>query len=76
MGTMEELNKSESDNSKLPIGIALGVSIGTAVGVSTSNIGLWLPIGVAIGASLGVGLNTAAKQEGSNEESGSNETSM
>lgn len=31
---------------------ALGIAIGTAIGIATHNVGLWLAIGVAIGAAL------------------------
>ena len=30
--------------------LAIGISIGTALGVAFDNIGLWLALGVAIGA--------------------------
>ena len=41
---------------KLPKGafLAIGVGVGTAVGVATDNLGLWLVLGVAIGAALGM----------------------
>jgi len=40
--------------SKLPKGtkLAIGVGVGTAIGVATDNLGLWLALGVAIGAAL------------------------
>ena len=45
--------------SMLPKGaaLAIGVGVGTAVGVATDNLGLWLALGVAIGAALGVAQN-------------------
>jgi 2-keto-3-deoxy-6-phosphogluconate aldolase len=49
--------------SKLSIGIALGVGFGTVVGVITDNIGLWLSVGVAIG----VGVGTSMMQNGSKD---------
>lgn len=53
----------------LPIGMGMGVAIGTSVGVATDNIALWLPIGIAIGSGLGVALmgasNAKAKKDGS-----------
>lgn len=41
---------------KLPKGatLAIGVGVGTAIGVATDNLGLWLALGVAIGAAIGV----------------------
>ena len=38
---------------KLESGIAIGLLFGTALGVLTKNIGLWLGVGIAIGAGLG-----------------------
>ncbi len=32
--------------------LAIGIAIGTAIGVANDNLGLWLPIGIAIGAGL------------------------
>ena len=40
------------------MGLAIGVSIGTAIGVSTNNIGLWLPIGMCIGLALGTAFSS------------------
>jgi len=34
--------------------LAIGVGVGTAIGVATDNLGLWLALGVAIGAAIGV----------------------
>ena len=44
------------------MGIALGISIGTAIGVLTDNIGLWLSLGVAIGC--GISLNGKSTLDG------------
>jgi len=38
---------------KLASGIAIELLFGTAVGVLTKNIGLWLSLGIAIGAGVG-----------------------
>ena len=37
----------------LVLGIAYGVAIGTAIGVGTDNLGLWISLGIAIGAGIG-----------------------
>jgi hypothetical protein len=34
------------------MGLAVGVGLGTALGVALDNIGVWLPIGVAMGLLL------------------------
>ena len=46
--------KKENNNYWLPIGMCLGISIGTAVGAATKNMGLWIPIGLCLGMSLGI----------------------
>ena len=33
--------------------IGIGIMFGTAIGVATDNLGLWIGIGIAIGAGLG-----------------------
>lgn len=38
---------------KLGAAIAIGIGVGTAIGVATDNLGLWISIGVAIGAAVG-----------------------
>ena len=50
----DEIKEDETDNNWLPIGMCLGISIGTTIGAVTNNIGLWLPIGLCLGISLGV----------------------
>lgn len=32
--------------------MAIGIAIGTAIGVATYNIGFWLPLGIVMGAGL------------------------
>lgn len=31
------------------VGLAMGAGFGTAIGIATGNLGVWLPIGVALG---------------------------
>ena len=38
---------------KLASRIAIGLLLGTVVGVLTKNIGLWLSLGIVIGAGVG-----------------------
>ena len=46
-------DKSESKDSELPIGIALGLCIGVALGAVYNNIGIGTALGVCIGAFMG-----------------------
>ena len=54
------MKKTDSAAAFLPIGVAMGVSTGTAIGVATDNLALWLSLGVAIGAGMGSALMGAA----------------
>ncbi|WP_431157682.1 hypothetical protein [Winogradskyella poriferorum] len=49
---------SSKKESKLPLGIA----IGTAVGIATDKIGLWIPMGIAIGVAIGAFLQGITKE--------------
>ena len=53
----------------LPIGMGMGVAIGTSLGVATDNLAVWLPIGIAIGSGFGVAMmaaaNAKARKDGS-----------
>ena len=31
----------------------MGIAIGTAIGVATDNVGIWMCIGIALGAAFG-----------------------
>ena len=46
--------KNGSNSSRLAIVMCIGISIGTAIGVATHNIGLWMPIGLSVGLCLGL----------------------
>lgn len=51
------------------IPLAMGVLLGTLVGVLTDNIGLWLSVGIAIGAGVGTTLMAAKSKKDKEEES-------
>ena len=53
---MEQKRKNGSNSSRLAIVMCIGISIGTAIGVATHNIGLWMPIGLSVGLCLGLAL--------------------
>jgi hypothetical protein len=52
-----------------PIYLAAGTAIGTAVGVATNNIGLWLAVGVAIGAAMAVSFKRTDSADKDEDES-------
>lgn len=38
------------DGNCMGLGIAIGIVLGTAIGIYTDDLSLWLPVGVALGA--------------------------
>jgi hypothetical protein len=53
----------------LPIGMGMGVAIGTSLGVATDNLAVWLPIGIAIGSGFGVAMMGAANAKAKKDSS-------
>ncbi len=47
--------------------MACAFLIGTAIGVATDNLGLWLPVGIAIGASVGSALQHKGNKKDSED---------
>ena len=41
------------------LGTAIGVWAGTAIGIATDNLGLWVAIGAALGVALGFAFGSA-----------------
>ena len=50
---MKDNKNSENKMQYLPIGMCLGISIGTAIGAATDNIGVGMCLGVGFGVLLG-----------------------
>ena len=50
---MKDNKKSENQTYYMPIGMCLGISIGTAIGVATDNSSIYMPIGMSIGMCIG-----------------------
>ena len=50
------------------VGIALGISIGAAIGVSQDNIALWMGVGISLGIALGAAFSHEHKEEDGEEE--------
>jgi len=48
------LNTAVANKKASFVFLPIGIAIGTAVGVATANLALWLSIGVAVGAALTV----------------------
>ena len=50
---MKDKKPNENQMTYLPIGMCLGISIGTAIGVVTDNLALGMCFGVSIGMCIG-----------------------
>ena len=50
---MKDNKKSENQTYYMPIGMCLGISIGTAIGGATDNLSIYMPIGLSIGMCIG-----------------------
>ena len=50
---MKDNKKSDNQTHYMPIGMCLGISIGTAIGVATDNLSIYMPIGLSIGMCIG-----------------------
>ena len=50
---MKERQKSENQTYYMPLCMCLGMSIGTAIGVTTDNLSIYMPIGMSIGLCIG-----------------------
>ena len=52
----------------MPVGIGMGVAIGTGLGAALKNMALGIGVGIAIGAGLGVALMGAANANSASEQ--------
>ena len=43
--------------------MAIGIGLGTAIGVATDNLGLWIGVGTAIGVSIGSAWQAKAEKK-------------
>ena len=64
---MKDNKNSENQMQYLPIGMCFGISIGTAIGAATNNIGVGMCLGVGFGTMIGALLD-AQKRKTVNEE--------
>lgn len=61
---IEKYKEDEAEISTwLPIGMCLGLGVGTAIGSALNNIGVWMPIGICFGIIFGVIMSTLIKQK-------------
>lgn len=70
---MSDKNKSQSGGSFLPIGMCLGISIGTAIGYATDNISTYMPIGLSLGMAIGALIDAKNRKDSNNESQSDDE---
>ena len=60
---MKNQQEAENQTHYLPIGMCLGMSIGTAIGVATDNLATGMCIGLSIGVGIGALLDSKKRKE-------------
>ena len=67
---MKDIMKSDNQTHYMPIGMCLGISIGTAIGVATDNLSIYMPIGLSIGMCIGalIDAQNRKKTKGSSKD--------
>lgn len=61
---------NENNTEYMPIGMCMGISIGTAIGVATDNLSIYMPIGLSIGMCIGalIDAQNRKKTKGSSKD--------
>ena len=67
---MKDNKKSDNQIHYMPIGMCMGISIGTAIGVATDNLSIYMPIGLSIGMCIGalIDAQNRKKTKGSSKD--------
>ena len=60
---MKDNKDSENKMQYLPIGMCIGISIGTAIGAATDNIGVGMCLGMSFGVCIGSLLDAQNRKE-------------
>ena len=70
MDTIALKNKqaSEDQTHYMPIGMCLGMSVGTALGVATDNMALYMCIGLSVGMCIGTMLDAKNRKKSEEEK--------
>jgi len=67
---MKNNKKTKNNNQYIPLGMCLGISIGTIIGVSTNKLAICMPIGLSIGMCIGSIIDATKR----NDEDGESKT--
>ena len=65
---MKDDKERENQTYYLPIGMCLGMSIGTAIGVATKNLSIYMPIGMSIGMCIGALMDAQNRKKAKDDE--------
>ena len=64
-----EEHKDHPGSNGLAVGMCLGISAGSVLGVITGNLGVWMPTGLSVGMCLGLAIGSArTKADGKRDE--------
>ena len=70
---MKDNKDSKNQTHYMPLGMCLGISVGTAIGGATKNLSIYMPIGLSIGMCIGA-LIDAQKRNKAKDASNDKET--
>ena len=59
---------SENNHQYMPIGMCMGISIGTALGVAFDNISVWMCLGLSFGLCVGIVIDQLQNKNSETED--------
>lgn len=65
---LKDKQESENQTRYMPIGMCLGMSVGTALGAALDNMGLYMCIGLSVGMCIGVLIDTKKRHASQKDE--------
>ena len=65
---LKDKQESENQTHYMPIGMCLGMSVGTALGAALDNMGLYMCIGLSVGMCIGVLIDAKKRQASQKDE--------
>lgn len=65
---LKDKQEAENQTQYMPIGMCLGMSVGTALGAALDNMGLYMCVGLSIGMCIGVLIDAKKRQASQKDE--------
>lgn len=65
---LKDKQESENQTHYMPIGMCLGMSVGTALGAATDNLALYMCIGLSVGMCIGVLIDAKNRKASQKDE--------